>query len=54
MRWSTSSSRSPPRAIEAERTHRRFDHAINAADVPLAKCAGGEVAVVEPAPLVTK
>jgi hypothetical protein len=43
------------RAIEAERTLTRFERAIDAADVPLAKCAG-EIVVAAPAPLpiVTK
>lgn len=44
-----------PRAIEAERAHKRFDAAVLAANAPMAKCAG-EIAVAGPAPLpiVTK
>jgi hypothetical protein len=42
-----------PRAIDAERTLRRFETAVVAADVPLMRCAGDEVAVAAP-PLVTK
>src|ERR1043166_1242538 len=44
-----------PRAIEAERTLRRFEAAVMAADVPLARCLGGAVAAVPvPLPIVTK
>jgi hypothetical protein len=45
-----------PRAIEAERMHKRFENTVAAADVPLTRCAGGDVAVEVPLapPLVTK
>jgi hypothetical protein len=45
-----------PRAIETERTLKRFEHAVDAADAPLATCAG-ETAVIEsaaPVPIITK
>jgi hypothetical protein len=43
-----------PRAIDAERTLRRFEKAVLAADLPLARCAGGEATVAAPLPIVTK
>jgi hypothetical protein len=44
-----------PRAIDAERTLRRFEKAVLAADVPLMRCAGGVITVAAPPlPIVTK
>jgi hypothetical protein len=41
-----------PRAIEAERTFRRFEAAVATADAPLARCTGA--VAVAPLPAVTK
>lgn len=41
-------------AIEAERTLRRFEKAVIAADLPLSRCAGAEAAVAAPLPIVAK
>ena len=42
-----------PRAIDAERALKRFDAAVLAADVPLARCGGAETAV-NARPIVSK
>jgi hypothetical protein len=42
-----------PRAIEAERTLKRFETVVLAADAPLTRCTGGAIAAV-PMPIVTK
>jgi hypothetical protein len=44
-----------PRAIEAERTLKRFERAVFVADAPLARCSVGEIAAeAPPLPIVTK
>jgi hypothetical protein len=43
-----------PRAIEAERALARFDYAVHGADLPLTRCAGGEIAVEAPPVIITK